>query len=54
MMFSLDFHEVSLTHEWYITLYKQAQYQALFDINRGHGIGHTPYLLGDKGYSFIN
>jgi len=35
-------------------LYKQAQYHALFDINRGHGVGHAPYLLGDKRYSFIN
>jgi hypothetical protein len=26
----------------------------LFDINRRHGVGHPPYLLGDKWYSFIN
>jgi hypothetical protein len=35
-------------------LYKQAQYQALFDINRRHEVGHPPYLLRDKWYSFIN
>jgi hypothetical protein len=54
MMFSLDFHEVSLTHKLYIGLYKQAQYQALYDINKGHGIRRPPYLLGDKRYSFMN
>jgi len=53
MMFSLDFHEMSLTHEWYIWLYKQVQYQALFDINKGHGVRHPPYLLGTKGIHLL-
>jgi hypothetical protein len=53
-MFSLDFHEVSMTHESYIGLYKQVQCQALFDINKGRGVEPPPYLLGDKGYSLIN
>jgi hypothetical protein len=52
-MFSLDFHEMSLTHEWYIGLYKQVQYQALFDIDRGHGVEHPPYLLRTKGIHLL-
>jgi hypothetical protein len=26
----------------------------MYDINKGHGVWCPPYLLGDKGYSFMN
>jgi len=35
-------------------LYQQVQYHALFDPCKGCGNGIPPYLLGDKGYPFIN
>jgi hypothetical protein len=39
---------------WKFGLYKHVQYCGSFDVKKCFRNGNPPYLLGDKGYSFIS